>query len=572
MPVVSDYTALLSGYSWSGFNASNAPVIVTYSFEDAAQSYLSSEGYSSAFIATFASFTLSERVTARAAMDAWAQASGLILLEVQSGEGDVRFAKYDLDLSANAGAAGFAYYPSRDLYVFDGQVFEYDLAIGGDVFIDTEFVAQEYLLLHEIGHALGFKHPFDGDPTLEPSLNTASNTIMGYNGFTFTGGLGVFDEQAAAFVYGQSAADGTHVASWSWDGAARILTQTGGATADKILGVNVRDVLRGAEGADTLVGFGGDDTLLGGGGVDALIGGEGADNLSGGSGADFLDGGINASGTFDYARYDDANYGDLVISMASPWTNTGAAQGDRYSGIEGIVGGVGNDLITGSFTANALWGAGGSDTIEGGAGSDYLNGGDGGDTLSYRNSDAPVTVNLNSGTAAGGHAQGDTVRRFESLLGSGFGDTLSGNTGNNVINGGGGDDSINAWHGNDYIFGGAGNDTLKGSLGADRFYFDTALNAVTNVDTITDFSPVDDFMMLDDGVFSAIGQLGYLAAERFASVSPGGNATNVNQRIVYEQSTGKLFYDADGSGSGMKIQFAQVMAGAALTALDFWVY
>jgi Ca2+-binding RTX toxin-like protein len=572
MAVVSDYTALLSGYSWSGADASNSPVIVTYSFEDAAQNYLGNEGYSAAFIASFTTFTLSERITARAAMEAWAQASGLILLEVQSGEGDVRFAKYDLDLSANAGAAGFAYYPSRDLYAFDGRVFEYDLAIGGDVFIDTEFVAQEYLLLHEIGHALGFKHPFDGDPTLEPSLNTASNTIMGYNAFTFTGGLGFFDQQAAAFVYGSATVDGSHVAGWSWDTTARILTQTGGTTADRILGVNVRDVLRGADGADTLVGFGGDDTLTGGGDDDALVGGEGADNLSGGLGADFLDGGDNPAGTYDYARYDDADYGSLVISLSSPWTNTGAAQGDRYYGIEGIVGGVGNDLITGSPTQNALWGAGGNDTVEGGAGNDYMNGGDGSDTLSYRNSNASVNVNLNSGAASGGHAEGDTIRKFESLLGSGFGDTLSGNTGNNVISGGGGGDTINAWHGNDYIFGGAGNDTLKGSLGADRFYFDTALNAATNVDTITDFSPIDDFMMVDDAIFSTIGPAGFLTMDRFASVATGGNAATVNQRIVYEPTTGKLFYDADGVGASIKVQFAQVTAGTALTAADIWIY
>jgi Ca2+-binding RTX toxin-like protein len=282
------------------------------------------------------------------------------------------------------------------------------------------------------------------------------------------------------------------------------------------------NLLRGGGGRDRLYGGTGADTMQGGTGDDTLEGRDGADDLAGGAGADVLNGGANAAGTYDYARYDDQNYGNLVIDLTDPTSNTGAAAGDTYYGVEGIAGGAGNDRITGDAGANALWGFAGRDVIEGRAGADYLNGGADADTLSYASSGAGVAVNLNARSAAGGDAAGDHIVGFEHLTGSAFNDALSGDVGSNIIRGGDGADRINGWHGDDFVFGGRGNDTLSGSLGIDRFLFDTMLDAATNVDRIVDFSASDDFLMLDDAVFSGIGATGFLTASRFAIVAAGG--------------------------------------------------
>lgn len=57
-------------------------------------------------------------------------------------------------------------------------------------------------LLHEIGHALGLKHPFEGDYKLSPELDNTENTIMSYNhtkrpNYTFR----PFDIKALNYLY-----------------------------------------------------------------------------------------------------------------------------------------------------------------------------------------------------------------------------------------------------------------------------------------------------------------------------------------------------------------------------------
>ena len=52
--------------------------------------------------------------------------------------------------------------------------------------------------------------------------------------------------------------------------------------------------------------------------------------------------------------------------------------------------------------------------------------------------------------------------------------------------------------GNDTLYGKQGNDSLTGGAGADKFIFDTLLNATTNRDTITDFQNGMDRIEIDD--------------------------------------------------------------------------
>jgi Ca2+-binding RTX toxin-like protein len=481
----------------------------------------------------------------------------------------------------------------------------------------------------------------------------------------------------------------------------------GGEGNDSLGGGSGVDFLYGEIGEDLLAGNAGDDRLFGGADGDRLLGGAGADRLEGGVGADFLWGGIGADihiggddGNFDLARYDEANHGNLLIRMDNVALNTGAAAGDTYIGIEGIVGGIGADTIYGEALNNALVGMGGADAIygnagrdtlqggdgndilnggvdydalsgeagndrlNGGAGNDVLDGGDGLDRADYLGSGA-ITVNLalttaqatgqgddtlsniehvTSGTgndrltgnllanslvsgdgndtlsgAAGddslngglgndqltgglgndvidggdgldravysgslavivslavtvaqvtGHGT-DTLRNIEHLTGGNGSDSLTGNSLANSLIGGTGLDSLLGGGGDDSLSGGVGNDVLSGGAGADSFVFDkTPLS--TNIDRITDFAVIDDVIRLDNAAFAGL-PTGVLAATAYAA-NLSGNATDALDRIIYETDTGRLFFDADGSGIGARVQFATLAANLALTRADFIVF
>jgi Ca2+-binding RTX toxin-like protein len=113
---------------------------------------------------------------------------------------------------------------------------------------------------------------------------------------------------------------------------------------------------------------------------------------------------------------------------------------------------------------------------------------------------------------------------------------------------------------------GTGNDTLTGGAADDVFVFSTALNSSTNVDTMKSFAVASDLMQLDDAVFAGIGAPGALSGTAFHI---GSAATDTTQRIIYDDSDGKLYFDADGSAGGAAIQFAKLTAGLSLSAGNF---
>jgi Ca2+-binding RTX toxin-like protein len=92
--------------------------------------------------------------------------------------------------------------------------------------------------------------------------------------------------------------------------------------------------------------------------------------------------------------------------------------------------------------------------------------------VSYASSAAGVTVTLNGATAtigSGGDAQGDSIKNFENIIGSGFNDTLTGNGAANVIDGGAGADTMAGGAGNDtYVVDNAGDTIIEAaSAGTD---------------------------------------------------------------------------------------------------------
>jgi serralysin len=124
------------------------------------------------------------------------------------------------------------------------------------------------------------------------------------------------------------------------------------------------------------------------------------------------------------------------------------------------------------------------------------------------------------------------------------------------------------------LFGGTGPDLLYGRAGQDAFVFNTRPNGTHNVDTIKDFRARDDMIWLDDIAFKAIGHpgtassLAHLNAKFFWT---GGAAHDSNDHVIYDPSSGSLFYDPDGTGASAQVRIAQLGLHLKITAKDFFV-
>src|SRR5204862_7710861 len=129
-------------------------------------------------------------------------------------------------------------------------------------------------------------------------------------------------------------------------------------------------------------------------------------------------------------------------------------------------------------------------------------------------------------------------------------DNLNGTNGNDSIYGLGGNDTIFANGGNDWVQGGAGNDSVSGGSGQDSYAF--AEFGSANADTVANFDTGWDNIQLDAAGFSAIGATGRFASgdARFYAAAGATGGHDADDRVVYDSSTGRLFYDADCNGAG----------------------
>ncbi|WP_201831618.1 tandem-95 repeat protein [Microvirga zambiensis] len=171
---------------------------------------------------------------------------------------------------------------------------------------------------------------------------------------------------------------------------------------------------------------------------------------------------------------------------------------------------------------------------------------------------------------------------FEKTLTIGLTDvaneTVTGTAGKDVLVGGTGKDVFNGGLGDDKLSGGLGNDVLTGGKGKDVFVFDSKLGTSStdrkvNFDSIKDFSVKDDSLYLDNAIFKKLGAGTATSPKQLKSsfFTIGDKAKDKNDYIVYNNKTGVLSYDADGSGNGKAVEFAQLTKNLKMTYKDFFV-
>ena len=172
---------------------------------------------------------------------------------------------------------------------------------------------------------------------------------------------------------------------------------------------------------------------------------------------------------------------EFLTGTGNPDTIDGLGGNHTISGLAGedlLHGGADDDILSGGADNDTLSGGVGSDTLDGGGGGDQLNGvgGPGIDFASYASSTAGLTVDLTDLSRNTGDADGDLFLNIDGLIGSDYGDRLSGDGDNNIVYGGDGDDTLDLdrdrgsntlYGGADLLSGGKGDDTLDGGVGAD---------------------------------------------------------------------------------------------------------
>ncbi|NER99156.1 MAG: calcium-binding protein [Symploca sp. SIO1B1] len=317
---------------------------------------------------------------------------------------------------------------------------------------------------------------------------------------------------------------------------------SGGLGDDFLLGEAGNDLLNGDDGSDNLDGGAGNDQLFGGNGSDTLFGGEGTDQLYGGAGVDYFDGGAGRDTVYFQENF--AITADLSQSRATYINDAGVEVVETLVNIENLIGTAFNDILIGDDGNNVLYGDGGAD---------YFDGGDGIDTVGFAFEKFAITADLSQSRATyindAGEEVVETLINIEQLIGSAFDDTLIGDAGNNGLRGL------------------LGDDLLTGGAGADIFSFGSSNQGI---DTITDFNSTegDQIGVLISGFGNDL-TAGLLDAEEFTI---GSAATKASDRFIYDDTTGALFFDPDGTGAIAQIQFAQLAVGVALTNSDIFAF
>jgi len=415
------------------------------------------------------------------------------------------------------------YFPTSTL-----DAVRYDSA-SGDVLFNTNNFAASFtdflpgssgyvLLLHELGHVLGLKHPHDSGGTDRPTfsdigydrLNFDWGTMMAYTDDDddrshFPTTPMMLDVIALRSLYGPNmatnAGDDTHLIRATgryttlWDAGGHDTIDVSGSIRGWYIylpddQITPNDpVLTGLaspldeldlEAPQSLTWLMGSiEDVVGSPQDDEIAGNVLGNVISGGGGDDNIDG----------------------------WDSDDTLSGD--AGDDVVWGGLGNDSISDTSGSNYLRGEEGADRIVGGSGFDDINGNQGDDTASGGAGEDWVVGGKDNDSLSGGDA-------FDLVYGNLGSDTLDGGDGGDIVRGGQQNDVLFGGAGDDYLSGDRDNDTLTGGAGADTFHsFGEA-----GIDRITDFSRAQgDRVLLDAGTTYTVAQSG---ADTVVTMTGGG--------------------------------------------------
>ena len=196
-------------------------------------------------------------------------------------------------------------------------------------------------------------------------------------------------------------------------------------------------------------------------------------------------------------------------------------------------------------------------------GADVIDGGTGSDSIEFKErATSAVVVDFGTGSISGGSSGTISFSNVERVVAGNFNDRLSGNAASQTLTGQSGADTL---------AGAGGVDTLWGGAGADTFIFRET--GTGNADRISDWASGSDKVALDNAVMSALGGDGNFSSgdARFTAGAGFTSGRRCDDRVVYNTSTGSLYYDADGSGGGRGAAHRHVPGNPRIAATDITV-
>ncbi|MDP4595117.1 MAG: zinc-dependent metalloprotease [Beijerinckiaceae bacterium] len=516
-----------SDIRWSASLPLGSPVTITYSFPASQPGDIASNPAVSGYTV----FSATEKAATLTALSMISSFTHIQFVEVPANDplADLRFG--NANLTAEGNASGITYYSYNSV---DGLV-QADIilnttgpsAVVGGGFVPGSITSADIgcqswaTLLHEIGHALGLKHPFEtnanGDlnSILPSSLDSSINTQMSYtqyqpsnvgvasgNSIQYNGlnpsTYSLYDIAALQYLYGSNTTSvGNQTYAFLPDDPVYITISDSGPnnTIDlsALTGANTVDLQGGGRsdlaitqslpfsinnqyngtGALTIGYSAQVANVIGGSGADHVNGnsinntiasGTGNDTINGLAGNDWLTPGAGSDMVDGGADVDMVSFSDLGQAVNASLLNGIATSGpdtDTLSNLENITGTIYSDVLEGDAGANRLRGLGGYDWFVGTGGGDLFEGGTGFDTASYQNATGGVVVNLLTNAGTYGQASGDSYDSIENVTGSSYADIIYGGAGTNNLRGLGGYDTfVGSVGGRERYDGGTGSDTV----------------------------------------------------------------------------------------------------------------
>jgi NADH:ubiquinone oxidoreductase subunit E len=157
--------------------------------------------------------------------------------------------------------------------------------------------------------------------------------------------------------------------------------------------------------------------------------------------------------------------------------------------------------------------------------------------------------------------------------GRGGDDTISGLSGDDLLFGAAGNDKLNGNEGDDILIGDMGDDTLIGGKGADQLTGGEGRDSFRydhwhqRGDTITDFVAADDYILLRAHGFGGGLRASYaISSDQFTL---GMSAVDARDRIIYNNISGELFFDCDGTGAQAQVLLATLTGAPSLNSSNF---